>query len=64
MGLYSGGLIIGRIFASEILGANFWGGVCGGGGGGGGLFWEELIGILRYFKNAIKSPWIRRTRPR
>ena len=29
MGLYSGGLIIGRIFASEI---------CGGGGGGGLIF--------------------------
>ena len=44
MGLCSGGLIIGRIFASEI----------GGGGGGGltfleGLFLEGLIiGILRY----------------
>ena len=45
MGLYSGGLIIGRIFASEI-----WGGLFSGGlnffflGGGGGL----IIGILRY----------------
>ena len=47
MGLYTGGLIIGRIFASEIWGAyfreglfiylfSFW-------GGGGGL----IIGILR-----------------
>ena len=57
MGLYSGGLIIGRIFASEILGAYFREGLfcflffcffcfCFffGGGGGGGL----IIGILRY----------------
>ena len=41
MGLYSGGLIIGRIFASEIWGASFredlfW----AGGGGGGGLLSE------------------------
>ena len=41
MGLYSGGLIIGRIFASEIWGAYFredlfWAG--GGGGGGGGYY--------------------------
>ena len=27
MGLYSGGLIIGMIFASEIWGAYFWGGL-------------------------------------
>ena len=27
MGLYSGGLIIGRILASEILGAYFWEGL-------------------------------------
>ena len=35
MGLYSGGLIIGRIFASVIWGAYFWEGTffCGGGGG-------------------------------
>ena len=38
MGLYSGGLIIGRMFASEILGAYL-------GGGGGGLI---ITRILRY----------------
>ena len=47
MGLYSGGLIIGRIFVSEI----FWG-VSGGGGGlfSGGLSFGgaySVIGILR-----------------
>ena len=42
MGLYSGGLIIRRIFASEIWGAYFF---LGGGGGGG---WGLIIGILRY----------------
>ena len=53
MGLYSGGLIIGRIFASEIWGAYFREGLSFiylfiyfffWGGGGGGL----IIGILRY----------------
>ena len=40
MRVYSGGLIIGRIFASEIWGAYQW---------GGGLFLEGLIiGILWY----------------
>ena len=34
MGLYLGGLIIGRIFASEIWGAYFWEGLLWGGGGG------------------------------
>ena len=34
MGLCSGGLIIGRIFASEILGAYFYEGFFLGGGGG------------------------------
>ena len=42
MGIYSGGLIIGRIFASEIWGAYFRE----------GLSWGELIiGILRYSNN-------------
>ena len=42
MGLHSGGLIIGRIFASKIWFSYF--------GGGRGLFLEGLIvGILRYF---------------
>ena len=40
MGLYSGGYIIGRIFASEIWGAYFWEGLFLGGG--------LIIGILRY----------------
>ena len=39
MGLYSRGLIIGRIFASEILGAYFREGL---------FFGELIIGILRY----------------
>ena len=46
MGLNSGGLIIGRIFASEIWGTYFREGLCFflGGGGGGAL----IVGILRY----------------
>ena len=52
--LYSGGLIIGRIFSSEIFFFFWWGGgvifgrayfFVGGGGGG----WGLIIGILRYF---------------
>ena len=35
MGLYSEGLIIGRIFASEIWGAYFWEGLLFRGGGWG-----------------------------
>ena len=46
MGLYSGGLIIGRIFASEIWGAYFREGLFSGGGGGG-----LIIGILQYGKD-------------
>ena len=42
MGLYSGGLIIGRIFASEIWGAYFREGLFWGGG--------LIIGILQYLK--------------
>ena len=42
MGLYSGGLIIERIFASEIWGAYFWGGFILGGGGG----LSEFYGIF------------------
>ena len=42
MGLYSGGLIIGRIFASEIWGAYFREGFFFGRG-------ELIMGILRYF---------------
>ena len=47
MRLYSGGLIIGRTFASEIWGAYiregfffFWG------GGGGGAYYRNFTGIL------------------
>ena len=46
MGLYSGGFIIGRIFASEIWGALFREGLFfffGGGGGGGGLISEFSV---------------------
>ena len=42
MGLYSEGLIIGRIFAFEIWGAYFWEGLFFLGGGG------LIIGILQY----------------
>ena len=44
MGLYSGGLIIGRIFASEIWGAYFREGLFFFFGGGGGLL-SEFYGI-------------------
>ena len=53
MGLYSGGLIIGRIFASEIYGAYFREGLLilfysfFFGGGGGGLL-SEFYGMLVY----------------
>ena len=53
MGLNSGGLIIGRIFASEILGAYFREGffccfwVCVGGGGVVGGLLSEFYGISR-----------------
>ena len=56
MGLYSGGLIIGRIFASGIWGAYFRE----------GLFLGELIiGILRYLE-IVKSlsMFVRFTRPK
>ena len=43
MGLYSGGLIIGRTFVSEIWGPYFWEGLFFKGGG-------LIIGILRYVK--------------
>ena len=46
MGLCSGGLIIGRIFASEIWGANFREGL---------LMEGLIIGILRYFYSAINK---------
>ena len=45
MGLYSGGLIIGRIFASEIWGAYFREGFFLGGGGGEGGLLSEFYGI-------------------
>ena len=49
MGLYSVRLIIGKIFASEILGAYLWK----------GLFLEVLfIGILRYIINKYSSGFL------
>ena len=48
MDLYSGGLTIQRIFASEIWGAYFWEGLfhfiffCGGGGGG-ACYWNFTV---------------------
>ena len=50
MGLYSGRLIIRRIFASEIWGAYFWEGLFFFFffGGGGGLL-PEFYGIIDYF---------------
>ena len=56
MGLYSGGLIIRRIFASEIWGAYFREGLfffCGGGGGGGGG--GLTIRMLRYIPNVLSN---------
>ena len=44
MGLYSGGFIIGRIFASEIWGPYYQEGLFLGG---------LIIGILRYLKNVM-----------
>ena len=50
MGLYSGGIIIERIFASEIWGAYF----------GKAYFWGVLIiiGILRYYLVQIMCLYI------
>ena len=47
MGLYTGGLIIGRIFASDIWGAYFREGLFffGGGGGEEGVLLSEFYGI-------------------
>ena len=56
MGLYSGGLIIGRIFASEIWGAYFREGLFGGGGGGG-----LIIGILRYISKITQTRLFRQS---
>ena len=53
MGLYSGGLIIGRIFTSEISGAYFREGLSlGGGGGGGGGYYRNFTVIIM-----VSSPW-------
>ena len=46
MGLYSGALIIGRIFASEISGAYFREGLFFFGGGGGGVLLSEFYGTM------------------
>ena len=64
MGLYLGGLIIGRIFASDVCGGggglifgrayyNFFLSVFFWGGEGGGL----IIGILQYFTLAVWIFW-------
>ena len=42
MGIYSGGLIIGRIFASEIREGLFLGGLFMAGGGGGGAHYRNF----------------------
>ena len=61
MGLYSGGLIIGRIFASENWGAYFRDGlfiylfIYFGWGGGGGEVAGLFIGILSYFASLFGS---------
>ena len=48
MGLYSGGLIIGRIFAPEILGPISGGPIffLGGGGGGAYMYHQNFVGIV------------------
>ena len=51
MGLYSGGLIIGRIFVSEIWGAYFREGLFfffGGGGGGGAYYRNFTVAHVHY----------------
>ena len=58
MGLYSIGLVIGRIFASEIWGAYFFGG--GGGGGWGGGLLSKFYGIYSFFAaqySHFNNPW-------
>ena len=53
MGYYSGGLVIGRIFACEI-----WGGGGGGLFSGGFFFWGGeglIIGVLRYLSSAQRK---------
>ena len=57
MGLYSGGLIIGRIFASEIWGAYFREGFFL---GGGSLLWEFYgISLCSYYLiNSIQRLFI------
>ena len=55
MGLYSGGLIIGRIFACEI----FFSGEEGGGGGGGGLFPGGLFWAGAFYRicTVVNGMW-------
>ena len=58
MGLYSGGLIIGRIFASEIWGAYFREGFfLGGRRGLGGRLLSEFYGMYMY---PLPRSWIKR----
>ena len=54
MGLYSGGLIIGRIFACEIWGAYVF--FLFEGGGGGGLL-SEFYGICTYPRLLMHLCW-------
>ena len=53
MGLFSGGLIIGKISASEIWGAYFWEGLFFFGGGG-GLLLSEFYGMSSRFFSMMK----------
>ena len=50
MGLYSGGLIIGRIFASEIWGAYFRDRLLFLWGGGGGAYYRNFTVIVLYLQ--------------
>ena len=58
MSLYSGGLIIGRIFASEIWEANYFrkGFFVGGGGGGGGYYWNFTVFYILNYHGMNPSP--------
>ena len=55
MGLYSRGLIIGRIFASEIWGAYFREGLFFGAGGGG---WVRLLSEFYGMSFVFSKPWM------
>ena len=58
MGLYLGGLIIGRIFASVISGAYFPRGLFfGGGGGGGGAYYRNFT-VYMHLTKMKQSDWL------